>query len=59
MSRIAKEPVVVPSNVEISLTATEVSVKGPLGKLQRDISSDIAVKHEGDVLLIKGTNNSR
>ena len=59
MSRIGKEPVTIPANVEINLTATEVSVKGPLGMLQRNINSDVIVKHEGDVLLVEGANNSR
>ena len=59
MSRIAKEPVSVPVNVEINLSTSEVSVKGPLGKLQRSINSDVTVEHEGDALLVKAANNSR
>ena len=50
MSRIGKEPVSVPANVEVNLSSSEVSVKGPLGKLQRSINSDVTVKHEGDTL---------
>jgi len=59
MSRIAKEPVSVPANVEVNLSSSEVSVKGPLGKLQRSINSDVTVEHEGDTLLVKVANNSR
>tara|TARA_B100000686_G_scaffold319233_1_gene369782 strand:- start:1935 stop:2468 length:534 start_codon:yes stop_codon:yes gene_type:complete len=59
MSRIGKEPVTVPANVEINLTAMDVSVKGPLGKLHHNINSDVIVKHEGDVLLVEEANNSR
>ena len=35
MSRIAKYPVDVPKGVEVTLTDTEVSVKGPLGALKQ------------------------
>ena len=59
MSRIAKEPVSVPANVEVNLSSSNVSVKGPLGKLQRSINSDVTVEHEGDTLLVKVANNSR
>ena len=59
MSRIGKEPVSVPANVEVNLSSSEVSVKGPLGKLQRSINSDVTVKHEGDTLLVKVANDSR
>jgi len=59
MSRIGKEPVSVPANVEVNLSSSEVSVKGPLGKLQRSINSDVTVKHEGDTLLVEVANDSR
>ena len=59
MSRIGKEPVSVPANVEVNLSSSEVSVKGPLGKLQHSINSDVTVKHEGDTLLVKVANDSR
>ena len=59
MSRIGKEPVSVPANVEVNLSSSGVSVKGPLGKLQRSINSNVTVEHEGDTLLVKVANESR
>ena len=59
MSRIAKEPVSIPANVEINLSASDVSVKGPLGELQRSINSDVTVEHKDDVLLVTVANDSR
>lgn len=59
MSRIAKEPVSIPANVEVSLSSSEISVKGPLGELQRSINSDVTVEHKDDNLLVKVTSNSR
>lgn len=59
MSRIAKEPVSIPANVEVDLSTSDVSVKGPLGKLQWSINSDVIVEHKDDNLLVKVANNSR
>lgn len=58
MSRVAKNPVVVPSGVEITLAAGEVSVKGPLGTLRQALSGDVSVVREGDSLLCKAQNDS-
>lgn len=53
MSRVAKNPVVVPSGVEIALAAGEISVKGPLGTLKQTLPGDVSVVREGDSLLCK------
>ena len=58
MSRVAKNPVVVPSGVEIVLAAGEISVKGPLGMLKQALSGDVSVVREGDSLLCKAQNKS-
>ncbi len=59
MSRIGKEPVSIPANVEVILSSSEVSIKGPLGKLQRDLNSDVIIERDGDTLLVKVANDSR
>lgn len=59
MSRVGKNPVPVPENVEITLSASEVSVKGPLGTLRRHLVSDIVVERDGGNLLIKTSNDSK
>lgn len=43
MSRLAKRPIAIPSGVEVSATATLVSVKGPLGTLSRDMGRGISI----------------
>ena len=58
MSRVAKNPVVVPSGVEVTLAAGEISVKGPLGTLKQALSGDVSVLREGDSLLCKAQNES-
>ena len=59
MSRVAKNPVAVPSGIEVSIAANEISVKGPLGALKHDLSSDIKVVREGDLLLCSAVNSSK
>ena len=34
MSRIAKNPVVIPEKVEVNITVGEIIIKGPLGELK-------------------------
>jgi large subunit ribosomal protein L6 len=59
MSRVAKNPVVVPAGVEVALSAGEVSVKGPLGTLKQALTSDVKVEREGDTLLFKAASGSK
>jgi large subunit ribosomal protein L6 len=44
MSRVANNPVIIPEKVEVTLNATEISVKGPLGTLSRKLSPSVALK---------------
>ncbi len=59
MSRVAKNPVEVPSGVDITLAAGEISVKGALGTLKQKLSDDVSVVREGDRLLCKAQNDSK
>jgi len=58
MSRVAKNPVVVPSGVEVTLATGEISMKGPLGTLKQALSGEVSVVREGDSLLCKAQNDS-
>jgi len=57
MSRVAKNPVIVPSGVEVALAANEISVKGPLGSLTQSFAGDVSVVREGDSLLMEESEN--
>ena len=58
MSRVAKNPVVVPGGVEVVQGAGEISMKGPMGTLKQALSGDVSVEREGDSLLCKALNDS-
>ncbi len=52
MSRIGKEPIDIPSGVEVTVGTDAVQVKGPKGTLSTPIDADIAVAIEdGKVVL--------
>ena len=44
MSRLAKRPIAIPSGVEITVTPSLISVKGPLGTLSRPTPHGIEIK---------------
>ncbi|HEY6280851.1 MAG TPA: 50S ribosomal protein L6 [Burkholderiales bacterium] len=58
MSRIGNNPVVVPAGVEVTLSPTEVAVKGPLGTLKQRLKGDVVVEREGDKLKFKVANET-
>lgn len=59
MSRVAKNPIVVPAGVEVTMGASEITIKGPLGTLKQATNRDVAVEREGDTLLFKATSGSK
>jgi large subunit ribosomal protein L6 len=59
MSRIGKQPIPVPSGVEVSLEPELVRVKGPKGQLQERISRDMTVEQSDDQLVISRPTNRR
>jgi large subunit ribosomal protein L6 len=59
MSRIAKYPVAVPDKVEVSVTASEITVKGPLGTLKQKLEPRVKVKKEGDKVTFAAADESK
>lgn len=59
MSRVAKNPVIVPSGVEVAMDANEISFKGPLGVLKQSLTADVKVVREGDSLMCSATSGSK
>ncbi len=58
MSRVAKNPIVLPAGVNASIATHEVSIKGPLGTLTQSLNGDVTIKQEGDHLLCAALNDS-
>jgi large subunit ribosomal protein L6 len=58
MSRIGSFPVELPANVEVQLSASEISVKGPLGTLKQPLSEQVTVEKVENRLQVRVANNS-
>jgi large subunit ribosomal protein L6 len=52
MSRVGKEPIAVPSGVEVTIEGRSVTVKGPKGTLSAEIPEPIAVTRAEDELQV-------
>lgn len=56
MSRIGNHPIPLPPKVEVTLAASEITVKGPLGTLKRAYPEGLSIEKEGDQLVCKAAN---
>ncbi|MDQ2677259.1 MAG: 50S ribosomal protein L6 [Actinomycetota bacterium] len=59
MSRIGKAPIPVPSGVDITISGSTVAVKGPKGELSRELPEQIAVRQDGDELIVERLDDER
>jgi large subunit ribosomal protein L6 len=59
MSRIGRQPIPVPSGVELTVEPELVRVKGPKGELQERISRDMTVAHEDGQIVVTRPSNRR
>ncbi|MDC7691824.1 50S ribosomal protein L6 [Vogesella indigofera] len=59
MSRVAKNPVVIPAGVEVKFGAEEVTVKGALGSLSTALCADVEVKLVDNQLEFAAKNDSK
>lgn len=59
MSRIANAPVEIPAGVEISLSDSEITVKGKKGTLSREIHPDVQVAQEDSALKASAKTQSQ
>ncbi|MDP7556858.1 MAG: 50S ribosomal protein L6 [Nitrospinaceae bacterium] len=59
MSRVGKQPIVVPSGVECKLDGVALKVKGPKGQLNRDLHPNMKVTIEKDVITVTRPTDGR
>ncbi len=57
MSRIGRLPIAIPTGVEVKIEGSKVSVKGPLGLMEQEFSSEIGIKLENGHLIIERPND--
>jgi len=54
MSRIANNPVEIPSGVEVNISGQSMSVKGKNGNMSMEVNNKVQVKQEDNVLKFNG-----
>jgi large subunit ribosomal protein L6 len=59
MSRIAKYPVPVPDKVQVTVDASKVVVKGPLGSLEEPVARGVTVKLENNQVTFAAADESK
>jgi large subunit ribosomal protein L6 len=59
MSRIGKQPITVPSGVEVTIDGATVRVKGPKGELSYDLVGDVTLERDGDTLNVTRADDTR
>jgi large subunit ribosomal protein L6 len=59
MSRIASNPVTIPSGVDVNIVGSMVTVKGSKGELSHDVHPLVKVEKEDNVLKTTVVNNSK
>jgi len=59
LSRVGKNPVVIPSGVKVEIADHQVKVSGPLGKLEKDIHPSIKVNLEDKNVVVFRPSDSK
>ncbi|HEV7855313.1 MAG TPA: 50S ribosomal protein L6 [Herminiimonas sp.] len=59
MSRVGKMPIALPGGAEASITAEQITVKGPLGSLTQALNGLVQIENNNGTLSVKAVNDSR
>ena len=60
MSRIGRMPIPLPTGVEVSHQGNRLTVRGPLGTLERDLHADMALEREdGQLRVVRPSDEPR
>ncbi len=59
MSRVGRQPIEIPDNVEVKIDSSTVVVKGPKGELQHKLPELITVQVDGKQALVQRSNDER
>jgi len=59
MSRIGKQPVELPEDVEAEVSGESLRVEGPVGELDKELPETVTVSVDGDVVNVERPDDSR
>ncbi len=59
MSRIGKQPILVPEKVAVTLDGLSVTVKGPKGELHKTLPEGVSISQVDDSIIVSATSSKR
>jgi large subunit ribosomal protein L6 len=59
VSRIGKQPIPVPSGVDVTIDGTTVTVKGPKGELKQSFSDVLTIEKQDDTIVVTRPDDGR
>ncbi|HEY8100428.1 MAG: 50S ribosomal protein L6 [Burkholderiaceae bacterium] len=59
MSRVGKMPIALPSGAEVTITAAQITIKGPLGSLSQPLNGLVKVENNAGTIKFEAANDSR
>ena len=59
MSRVGKQPVIIPSGIEANISNNQILVKGQKGELKKELSPLVNVTKEDDKILVNPKNDTK
>jgi large subunit ribosomal protein L6 len=59
MSRIGKQPIEIPEDVDVSIDGQDVTITGPVGEVSREVSDVVEVRTEDGEILVERPDDSR
>lgn len=59
MSRVGKMPIALPSGAEATISAAQITVKGPLGSLTQSLNGLVQIENNNGTLNVTAANDSR
>lgn len=59
MSRVSKNPIAIPPNVEVNSSKTNITIKGPLGALHQKLTADISLEVSDNEIRVRSATESK
>ena len=59
MSRIGRKPIVIPAGVEVTITGSDVTVKGPKGTLHSTFHPMMKIEKQGEEIVVTRPNDEK
>ena len=59
MSRLGKQPITIPAKTEVAIEGGKLSVKGPLGQLEREVRNDVSMEVKDGAVVVKPARKTR